>query len=133
MKKQCPEYVRNMSRKCTKIIMYTFGTYSGHIPNIRVSGICSKTWSFPDIHFVRNTSLSWISQNYYFTGQFMDIFRTFSWYFRDIWFFQDIFRTFSGHFQARIKNLYLMVKFIHNDINIYNISSIYIKFKVLLN
>ena len=42
IKKECPENVRKMFR----IIIYKFRTLS-------LSGKCSKTWWFPDVHFVR--------------------------------------------------------------------------------
>jgi hypothetical protein len=89
-----------MSWKCMLFIWYIYMTYYGHYPDIQMSKICSKMWSFPDVYFVQNTSSSCISRIYHFTRQFTDIFRIVSWYFRDIIFFfrtiSYIFRTFSG-------------------------------------
>src|ERR1051325_11696201 len=117
-----------------------FWTYSGHpsvrnmFQNVIVSG---HSFCLENIIVLDFSKLLLYWTVYGLSEHFLDIFGTYI-----------FFRTFSGHFQARIylmrariyqltqariKNLYLMVKFIHNDINIYNISSIYIKFKVLLN
>jgi hypothetical protein len=95
MKKQCLEYVPNMSRKCTKIIMYTFGTYSGY-PSVRnmFQNVIVSGHSFcPEYIIVLDFSKLLLYWTVY--GHFQDIFLIFSGH-------MFFFRTFSGHFQARI-------------------------------
>src|ERR1051325_6326366 len=98
MKKQCPEYVPKRDHFRTFILS---GIH--HCPGfLKTITLLDSLWTF--------------------SGHFLDIFGTYV-----------FFRTFSGHFQARIyltrariyqltqariKNLYLMVKFIYNAINI---------------
>ena len=135
----CPEYVLKVYQNNNVHFQDIFRTFK--CPEYVPKRDRFRTFILSGIHhrpgFLRTITL--LDSLWTFSGQFLDIFGTY--------FF---FRTFSGHFQAkiyhltrariyqltqaRIKNLYLMlVKFIHNAINIYNISSIYIKFKALLN
>ena len=133
----CPEYVLKVYQNNNVHFRGIFRAYSEHprVRNMFQNVIVSGHSFCPENIIVLDFSKLLLYWTVY--GHFQNIFLIFS---------GHIF--FSGHFQARIyltrariyqltqariKNLYLMVKFIHNDINIYNISSIYIKFKVLLN
>lgn len=84
------KHVQNLTGKCIEIIMYKFRTIS-------LSGKCSKTWWFPDAHFVRNMSLSGILVIHFFRMWN----RTFSGHLPDIWWIfnghYSSFRTFSRH------------------------------------